>query len=102
MEHICTHLKAHAQNNPEFRALIGEPRMGKVRVFLGTLEFRYLHSVAAEHICLIYNWQFSDYPPPKEEYLGTGPSILPSDAISQKRLVGISSYYTSVSAMVWE
>lgn len=32
MEHITTHLKAEAQNNPEFRALIGEPRMGKVSV----------------------------------------------------------------------
>jgi hypothetical protein len=30
MEHVCTHLKAHAQNNPEFRALIGEPRMSKI------------------------------------------------------------------------
>ena len=30
MEHICTHLKAHAQNNAEFRTLVGEPRMGKV------------------------------------------------------------------------
>lgn len=30
MEHVVTHLKAHAQNNAEFRALIGEPRMGKV------------------------------------------------------------------------
>ena len=30
MDHICAHLKAHAQNNAEFRALIGEPRMGKV------------------------------------------------------------------------
>ncbi|KAK2183985.1 hypothetical protein NP493_288g03000 [Ridgeia piscesae] len=30
MDHICAHLKAHAQNNAEFRALIGEPRMGKI------------------------------------------------------------------------
>ncbi|CAH1791938.1 unnamed protein product [Owenia fusiformis] len=30
MEHICTHLKAHAQNDAEFRALVGEPRMGKL------------------------------------------------------------------------
>lgn len=30
MEHVVTHLKAHAQNNAEFRALIGEPRMGKI------------------------------------------------------------------------
>jgi len=32
MEHITTHLKAEAQNNTEFRALIGDARMGKVRV----------------------------------------------------------------------
>ena len=30
MDHVCAHVKAHAQNNAEFRALIGEPRMGKV------------------------------------------------------------------------
>lgn len=30
IDHICGHIKAHAQNNAEFRALIGEPRMGKV------------------------------------------------------------------------
>lgn len=27
---MCAHLKAHAQNEAEFRALIGEPKMGKV------------------------------------------------------------------------
>lgn len=31
LEHITLHLKAEAQNNAEFRALIGEHRMGKVR-----------------------------------------------------------------------
>jgi len=30
MEHITEHLKAHAANDSDFRALIGEPRMGKV------------------------------------------------------------------------
>ncbi|XP_067682776.1 double zinc ribbon and ankyrin repeat-containing protein 1-like isoform X1 [Haliotis asinina] len=30
IEHICMHLKAHAQNDAEFRALIGEPKMGKL------------------------------------------------------------------------
>ncbi|CAD5118152.1 DgyrCDS6888 [Dimorphilus gyrociliatus] len=30
MDHICGHLKAHAQNNAEFRSLIAEPRMGKI------------------------------------------------------------------------
>ena len=32
MEHITNHLKAEAQNNVEFRALIGEARMGKVSI----------------------------------------------------------------------
>jgi len=32
MEHISEHLKAHAANDTDFRALIGEPRMGKVCV----------------------------------------------------------------------
>ena len=30
MDHIGAHLKAHAANNTEFRAMIAEPRMGKV------------------------------------------------------------------------
>uniref|UniRef100_A0A2C9LZB2 Uncharacterized protein n=1 Tax=Biomphalaria glabrata TaxID=6526 RepID=A0A2C9LZB2_BIOGL len=30
IEHICQHLKAHTQNDAEFRALIGEPKMGKL------------------------------------------------------------------------
>ncbi|XP_072169179.1 double zinc ribbon and ankyrin repeat-containing protein 1-like [Diadema setosum] len=30
MDHICGHLKAHAQNNQDFRNMIGEPRMGKL------------------------------------------------------------------------
>lgn len=34
VEHICQHIKAHAQNDAEFRALIGEPKMGKVSLKL--------------------------------------------------------------------
>ncbi|XP_009639926.1 double zinc ribbon and ankyrin repeat-containing protein 1 [Egretta garzetta] len=30
LDHICAHLRSYAQNNLEFRALIGEPRMGKI------------------------------------------------------------------------
>ncbi|KAL4237708.1 metal ion binding [Mactra antiquata] len=30
VEHLCQHIKAHAQNDAEFRALIGEPKMGKL------------------------------------------------------------------------
>ncbi|NWX01456.1 DZAN1 protein, partial [Caloenas nicobarica] len=30
LDHVCTHLRSYAQNNLEFRALIGEPRMGKI------------------------------------------------------------------------
>ncbi|XP_076443022.1 double zinc ribbon and ankyrin repeat-containing protein 1-like [Babylonia areolata] len=30
VDHICQHLKAHAQNDAEFRALIGDPKMGRL------------------------------------------------------------------------
>lgn len=30
LDHISAHLRAYTQNNSEFRALIAEPRMGKV------------------------------------------------------------------------
>uniref|UniRef100_A0A8B9TWQ1 Double zinc ribbon and ankyrin repeat-containing protein 1 n=1 Tax=Anas platyrhynchos TaxID=8839 RepID=A0A8B9TWQ1_ANAPL len=31
LDHVCAHLRSYAQNNLEFRALIGEPRNGKGR-----------------------------------------------------------------------
>ena len=30
MDHICQHLKVYAQNNPEFRESIGQPKIGKL------------------------------------------------------------------------
>ncbi|XP_064020691.1 double zinc ribbon and ankyrin repeat-containing protein 1 isoform X2 [Pogoniulus pusillus] len=30
LDHVCAHLRSYAQNNLHFRALIGEPRMGKM------------------------------------------------------------------------
>lgn len=42
---MCAHLKAHAQNEAEFRALIGEPKMGKVRASV-TLK-KNTHTVSA-------------------------------------------------------
>ncbi|NXL02268.1 DZAN1 protein, partial [Mesembrinibis cayennensis] len=30
LDHVCAHLRSYAQNNIEFRTLIGEPRMGKI------------------------------------------------------------------------
>lgn len=30
LDHICAHLRSYTQNNNEFRALIGEPRLGRV------------------------------------------------------------------------
>ncbi|KFQ15391.1 Double zinc ribbon and ankyrin repeat-containing protein 1, partial [Leptosomus discolor] len=30
LDHVCAHLRSYAQNNLEFRTLIGEPRMGKM------------------------------------------------------------------------
>lgn len=31
MDHICAHLKAFTHNNAEFRAIISEPKLGKVK-----------------------------------------------------------------------
>ena len=56
MEHITNHLKAEAQNNVEFRALIGEARMGKVSI--GTcmrracLQYSQKHSVKAMYVII--------------------------------------------------
>ncbi|NWR47497.1 DZAN1 protein, partial [Regulus satrapa] len=30
LDHVCAHVRSYAQNNREFRTLIGEPQMGKV------------------------------------------------------------------------
>ncbi|GCC26675.1 hypothetical protein chiPu_0005093 [Chiloscyllium punctatum] len=30
LDHICAHLRSYTQNNTEFRALLGEPQMGKI------------------------------------------------------------------------
>ncbi|XP_024123245.2 double zinc ribbon and ankyrin repeat-containing protein 1 isoform X3 [Oryzias melastigma] len=30
LDHVCGHLRSYAQNNPPFRALLGEPRFGRV------------------------------------------------------------------------
>lgn len=30
LDHVCAHVRSYAQNNLEFRTLIGEPHMGKV------------------------------------------------------------------------
>ncbi|KAI5088882.1 double zinc ribbon and ankyrin repeat-containing protein 1 [Silurus meridionalis] len=30
LDHICSHLRSYTQNNSEFRALVGEPRMGRM------------------------------------------------------------------------
>ncbi|NXQ19300.1 DZAN1 protein, partial [Peucedramus taeniatus] len=30
LDHVCAHVRSYAQNNPEFRTLIGEPQMGKI------------------------------------------------------------------------
>lgn len=30
MDHICSHIRVHAQNNPDFRSTIGEPRLGRI------------------------------------------------------------------------
>ncbi|XP_048842858.1 double zinc ribbon and ankyrin repeat-containing protein 1 isoform X1 [Brienomyrus brachyistius] len=30
LDHVCAHLRSYTQNSPEFRGLMGEPRMGKM------------------------------------------------------------------------
>ncbi|XP_029010032.1 double zinc ribbon and ankyrin repeat-containing protein 1 isoform X2 [Betta splendens] len=30
LDHVCAHLRSYAQNNPPFRTLLGEPRLGRV------------------------------------------------------------------------
>ncbi|NXY59863.1 DZAN1 protein, partial [Callaeas wilsoni] len=30
LDHVCAHLRSYAQNNVEFRTLVGEPQMGKI------------------------------------------------------------------------
>ncbi|KAM4903567.1 double zinc ribbon and ankyrin repeat-containing protein 1 [Sylvia borin] len=30
LDHVCAHVRSYAQNNVEFRTLLGEPRMGKI------------------------------------------------------------------------
>jgi hypothetical protein len=42
MDHICSHLKAFAQNNSEFRAFIGEPRLGKVNTLKSNLFYAFI------------------------------------------------------------
>ncbi|NXH85393.1 DZAN1 protein, partial [Edolisoma coerulescens] len=34
LDHVCAHLRSYAQNNLEFRTLIGEPQMGKITAAL--------------------------------------------------------------------
>lgn len=31
LDHVCAHLRSYAQNNAPFRTLLGEPRLGRVR-----------------------------------------------------------------------
>ncbi|XP_009072286.1 PREDICTED: double zinc ribbon and ankyrin repeat-containing protein 1, partial [Acanthisitta chloris] len=43
LDHVCAHLRSYALNNLEFRALIGEPRMGKeqsIAFLTGDVAFR--------------------------------------------------------------
>uniref|UniRef100_A0A8D0EFK4 Uncharacterized protein n=1 Tax=Salvator merianae TaxID=96440 RepID=A0A8D0EFK4_SALMN len=35
LDHVCAHLRSYAQNNLEFRTLIGDPQMGKLSYLLG-------------------------------------------------------------------
>ena len=47
MEHICGHLKAHTADSVNFRALVAEPRLGKVVL----LSFSPLRFSVVVHFC---------------------------------------------------
>ncbi|XP_051000727.1 double zinc ribbon and ankyrin repeat-containing protein 1 [Acomys russatus] len=49
LDHISAHLRSYAQNNPDFRALIAEPRMGKL-IFATVHEDGYEVSIRLNYI----------------------------------------------------
>uniref|UniRef100_A0A669PKI9 Double zinc ribbon and ankyrin repeat domains 1 n=1 Tax=Phasianus colchicus TaxID=9054 RepID=A0A669PKI9_PHACC len=60
LDHVCAHLRSYAQNNLEFRALVGEPRMGKVGV---------ISSNPKHHEKIILAQQFPVFPQPESKQL---------------------------------
>ena len=56
MEHIGEHLKAHAANDTDFRALISEPRMGKVCVQFEIIVVDIVTLVF--YYCVLVSWLF--------------------------------------------
>ncbi|XP_045050852.2 double zinc ribbon and ankyrin repeat-containing protein 1 isoform X2 [Desmodus rotundus] len=64
LDHISAHLRSYAQNNPEFRALIAEPRMGKL-ISATVHEDDYEVSIRLNYIQVSNKMQCKH---PKEEY----------------------------------
>uniref|UniRef100_A0A669PKI4 Double zinc ribbon and ankyrin repeat domains 1 n=1 Tax=Phasianus colchicus TaxID=9054 RepID=A0A669PKI4_PHACC len=52
LDHVCAHLRSYAQNNLEFRALVGEPRMGKVGVISSNPKLRYTAIFPQHSVCV--------------------------------------------------
>jgi len=58
MEHISEHLKAHTANDSDFRALISEPRMGKVCDVWCWCNTVLLCFVLLDSFCIIHHYLF--------------------------------------------
>uniref|UniRef100_A0A8C5X3R1 Double zinc ribbon and ankyrin repeat domains 1 n=1 Tax=Malurus cyaneus samueli TaxID=2593467 RepID=A0A8C5X3R1_9PASS len=62
LDHVCAHLRSYAQNNIEFRTLIGEPQMGKVGRSL-------VWPTYSHFPCLKRDWLLSVSPQPESRQL---------------------------------
>lgn len=54
VDHICAHLRSYTQNNNEFRALIGEPRLGRVGQLKTILFMCIFYFANFLHYCYCY------------------------------------------------
>lgn len=57
LDHICAHLRSYTQNNNEFRALIGEPRLGRVGP-LKMIHFQHLFTYTTILLLLLILYTF--------------------------------------------
>uniref|UniRef100_A0A8C2SUN2 Double zinc ribbon and ankyrin repeat-containing protein 1 n=1 Tax=Coturnix japonica TaxID=93934 RepID=A0A8C2SUN2_COTJA len=78
LDHVCAHLRSYAQNNLEFRALVGEPQMGKVGVISSYgasckdhsgLHFPTFTQAQISHLYFYVKREFSVFPQPESRQL---------------------------------
>uniref|UniRef100_A0A8C9NG86 Double zinc ribbon and ankyrin repeat domains 1 n=1 Tax=Serinus canaria TaxID=9135 RepID=A0A8C9NG86_SERCA len=50
LDHVCAHLRSYAQNNLEFRTLIGEPQMGKSGISNNETQIHQIHVT----VCILH------------------------------------------------